>query len=230
MSARWIAMATLAALCNAAHSQAYLYVCNNTEGSTISGSAPPPECKDRDIRVLNADGSLNVVILAPLTPQQRRERDAADQKRADERNRERVEQGLESQRDSLVLRPVMETATIDDIERSRQRSLANQQVLIDRATQRIAWFERERNFLVPEPAFFPGGIPDDKRKNIALYKLCIEQQENAVAAVQLEMQHINARFDADIARHRKRQEIANRSKPAELLRPAPGLPLPAMSH
>jgi hypothetical protein len=180
--------------------------------------------------VLKADGSLAFVVPALLTPKQRRERDAADQKRNEERERERVEQRLENQRDSLVLRPVSEAESINDIERGRQRSLANQQVLVDRAHQRIAQCERERNFLVPEPAFFPEGIPDDRRKNIELYKLCVEQQENAFAAVQLEMQHINARFDAEIARHRKLHEIGDRSKPEELLRPAPGPPFPATSR
>jgi hypothetical protein len=230
MFASRFALIPFAVLCNAAHAQPYLYVCNTSEGSTISGAAPPAECIGRDIRVLNPDGTVNSVIAAALTPEQRRQRDAQDEKRAAARERERFEQGLENQRDSLVLRPESDFEDLGKIEQGRQRALANQQILIDRANQRIAQCERERNFLVPETASFPEGTSDDARRHFKLYKLCIEQQENVVAAVQLEMFNINARFDAAITRHRKLREIANRSKPDQPSIAAPSLLLPATSH
>jgi hypothetical protein len=179
---------------------------------------------------LNADGSLNFVIPPELTPEQRRERDTADRKRVEERERERYEQSLESRRDSLVLRPESTFENIDTIEQHRRRSLENQQVLIDRANQYIEKCGRERNFLVPDPYLFPEGIPDDARNNVDLYKLCIEQQENAVAAVQLKMQQINAHYDAEINRHRKLQEMQNPSKAEEQPPLGPALPVPATSQ
>lgn len=113
----------------------------------ISGASPPAECKNRDIKVIKFDGSVKEIIPAPLTPEQRRERDAADQRRT----QERFEQSLERQRRSLDLPP--KPYGVDEIESARQRDLAAQQLLIDRANQRIAECEREGNRLADEPAF-----------------------------------------------------------------------------
>jgi hypothetical protein len=218
LSAKRFAMATLAMLCNAAHAQGY--VCTTSEGHYVAGVTPPPECKDREIRVMNADGSVKNVIPATLTPEQRRESDAADQKRT----QERFEQSLEHQRHSLDLPPV------DEIEWTRRHDLAKQQLLIDRANQRIAECERERNRLVAEPVVYPHGMPDDVKEKFEANKLCVWQQEKARADAQLEMQHINAHYDAQKARYRELEEIARRSKPEELPRAAPELPLPATSR
>ena len=61
-----------------------LYVCTDARGRTHSGDRPPAECVNREIRVLNRDGSLREVIPAPLTAEQRAARAAEEQRKAEE--------------------------------------------------------------------------------------------------------------------------------------------------
>ena len=62
--------------------QADVYLCTDGAGRNIMGDQPPAECKDRDVRVIRPDGTVDRIIPAPLSPEQRRARDAEDQARA----------------------------------------------------------------------------------------------------------------------------------------------------
>jgi type IV secretory pathway VirB10-like protein len=118
----------LGALSIAAEGQ--LYVCETPDGHKLSGSAPPPECRNLPIRVLNPDGSLKRIIEPPLTPEQRKAREQ-DEKKRDECIRQKQERARED-------RKLLETyANEDDIEAARKFALGAQQRNIDRATQRL---------------------------------------------------------------------------------------------
>ena len=81
------------AWCGSASAQ-FLYVCAS-KGHVYSGGMPPPECKDQDLRELNPDGTLHKLIPAPLTPEQRKARDAAERERIREEENERAQAHLD---------------------------------------------------------------------------------------------------------------------------------------
>jgi hypothetical protein len=100
IEARWkFALLGLVSLSLSKMSHAETYACTDSTGRTIFDVRPPPECKDRDIRILNPDGSVKRNIPAPLTLEQQRERDGEGRKRA----QEEFEQRLERNRHSLDL-------------------------------------------------------------------------------------------------------------------------------
>ncbi len=56
----------------------------------VTADFPPPECRDVDIRVLNSSGSVKEVIHPLETPEQRKEREAEEQKLATQKQ---IDQG-----------------------------------------------------------------------------------------------------------------------------------------
>jgi uncharacterized protein with gpF-like domain len=126
--ARCILIVTLAALPIGARCQ--LYVCETPDGHKLSGSAPPPECRNLPIRVLNPDGSLKGTIEPPLTSEQKKTKEQEEKKR-DECTRQNQERARED-------RKLLETyASENDIEAARNFALGAQQRNIDRAKQRL---------------------------------------------------------------------------------------------
>jgi hypothetical protein len=204
--ARPICAAAAMLLCSAA--TADMYVCTNKAGRTVSGDLPPPDCKDRDIRVLNPDGSLQRVIPAPLTAQQRRERDAAEEARLRQEELDRAQ----SRRD----RALMETyGSVEEIEFARKRSLAGRQMLVDRANERIAQYKKEKKRLDDEAEFYAKReMPAKLKEEFAANKTLTEQQEKTRADAQVEMKHINERFDADRRRYEEIQDMAAKATAA----------------
>ena len=59
---------------------AQIYVCKDASGHTITADRPIPECANRSMRELDRNGVTRREIAAPLTAQQRRERDLQEEK------------------------------------------------------------------------------------------------------------------------------------------------------
>jgi hypothetical protein len=187
---------------------AQMFVCTNSAGNTISGDRPPPECKDREVRVLNPDGTVRQVIAAPLTREQRRERAAAEELRQRQEEGERAQ----ARRDRALLETY---ATVEEIESSRRRALAGRQMLVDRADQRIAQYQRERKRLDNEAEFYAKrDMPPKLKEAFEANKVLVQQQEKTRADALLEMQHINERFDAEKLRFQELEAMAAKAAEA----------------
>ncbi|HYA66161.1 MAG TPA: hypothetical protein VEE84_05705 [Burkholderiaceae bacterium] len=178
------------------------YVCTTAAGHTISGDLPPPECKDRDIRVLNPDGSIRNVLPAPLTKEGRKKRDEEQAKRQLEEEAERKQ----AQKDRSLLEAY---GSVEEIDAARDRAVQGRQALIDRANQRIAVYLRERKRLDDEAEFYakrelPQQLKEAYETNSALTK----QQEKTRADAEHEIQQIKEHFEADKKRYIQLESMA----------------------
>jgi hypothetical protein len=87
--------------------------------------------------------------------------------------------------------------------------LAGRQMLIDRADQRIAQYEKERKRLDDEAEFYVNReLPLKLKDAFEANKALVEQQEKTRADAQLEMKRINERFDAERRRYMELEEMA----------------------
>ncbi|SPE31488.1 conserved exported hypothetical protein [Burkholderiales bacterium] len=199
-------LAVLALLsCPAVRAQTQMYVCTDRTGHTHAERYPPPECKDRDVRELNPDGSLKRVIAAPLTKEQRKKREEEEEVRLREEEQERAQ----LHRDRALLETY---GSVDEIDSARRRDLAGRQMLIDRADQRIAQYERERKRLEDEAEFYQHReLPADLRDKFAANKALVQQQEKTRADAQLEMQKINERYDTEKHRYQELEDMARKA-------------------
>jgi hypothetical protein len=182
-------------------SGAQLFICTLRNGRTLTEDVPPPECQDVPIRELNRDGSVKRVIEPPLTPEQKKKREQEEKER-----RERERQAQEQLRSDRAL---LETyASEDEIESSRDRTLASRQALIDRANQQLKEFKMDRKRLDDEAEFYVRRpMPDKLKRAIEDNKALQQQQLRAIDDIRADMRRINERFDAQLRRFR---ELVNR--------------------
>ncbi len=176
---------------------AQLYVCTTPGGRTLTGDMPPPECQNVVIRELNHDGSVKRVIEPPLTPDQKRKR---EQEEKDRHQREML-----AQEQLRKDRALLETyASEDEIEASRDRTLASRQALIDRANQQLREFKMDRKRLDDETEFYAKRqLPDKLKRAIEVNSALQAQQLKAIDDIRLDMQRINERYDAELRRFRE---------------------------
>jgi len=184
------------------------YTCVTKSGHNVRGDLPPPECKDRDVRVLNPDGSLKEIIPAPLTPEQRKKHREEEQVQRQEEEKERAQ----AQKD----RSLLETyGSVEEIDSARDRAIYGRQGLINRAEQRLKQYERERKRLDDEAEFYakremPADLKQAYESNAALTK----QQEKIRTDAQHEIEQIKERFAAERMRYLDLEEMAAKAAEA----------------
>jgi hypothetical protein len=191
----WIVVAALAWAPACAWSQ--LYVCTTPGGRTLTGDVPPHECQNVVIRELNRDGSVRRVIEPPLTPEQRSARELEEKKRH--------EREMIAQEQMRKDRALLETyASEDEIEASRDRTLASRQTLIDRANQQLKEFKMDRKRLEDEAEFYAKRQLPDKLKRAMDDNTALQaQQAHAIDDIRADMRRINERYDAELRRFRE---------------------------
>jgi len=196
---RWFGIVLAAAALSAlpVGARAQLYVCTTPNGRTLTGDLPPPECGNVEIRELNRDGSVKRVIEPPLTPEQKKARELEAKQR-----RERETQAQEQLRRDRAL---LETyASEDEIETSRDRTLAQRQALIDRANQQLKEFKMDRKRLDDESEFYAKRQLPDKLKRALDDNAALQQQQlHAIDDIRADMERINERYDAELRRFRE---------------------------
>jgi hypothetical protein len=193
--APWIMLAALGALPTGAWSQ--LFVCTTPGGRTLTGDAPPPECQNVVVRELNHDGSIKRVIEPPLTPDQK--------KKHEEEEKKRHQREMQAQEQMRKDRALLETyASEDEIEASRDRTLASRQALIDRANQQLKGFKVDRKRLDDESEFYAKRQMPDKLKRALEDNAALQaQQLKTIDDIRADMQRINERYDGELQRFRE---------------------------
>jgi hypothetical protein len=192
-----VPVALAIALLAAGTAQAQLYVCTTASGKTITADRPPPECADRPIRELRADGSVRRVIEPPLTSEQRAQRDAERKRQIEEADRQRSQM----RRDLALLETYASEA---EIEASRNRALGDRQVLIERATKRLEELKRDRKRLDNEAEFFvKRDMPEKLKRAFAANNEMMSTQHKAIADTRADMARVNERYDGEAKRFRE---------------------------
>jgi hypothetical protein len=193
---RFFALALALGWVGAAQAQ-YLYSCTTASGRTLTGDQPPPDCRDRPIRELNRDGSTRRVIEPPLTPEQRRQREAEERRQLEREEQARVQ----VRRDRALLEAYATEAEIDS---ARERALANRQALMDRTSKRIAELRMERKRLDDEAEFYSRReLPEKLRRAFATNEQLLKQEEKILADTRGETERITERFDTERRRFRE---------------------------
>ena len=174
-----------------------LFVCRTSSGRTLTADLPPAECVGSVIRQLNPDGTVLSTIEPPLTPEEKLAREAEE--------RRRHEREVEAQTQLRKDRALLETyASEDEIEASRDRTLAVRQTLIERANQSLKEFKVDRKHLDDEAEFYVRRpMPDKLKRALADNDALQEQQLHAIEEIRNEMRHINDHYDAELRRFRE---------------------------
>ena len=200
---RWT-VAVVAAVCSAASwgqtgapRDGGIYVCTDDDGKPITRDRYIVECRHKEQRVLNRDGSFRMRVPPTLTAEERAQAEGAERER-----REREEAKKDATKyDQLLLRRFQDEATH---KRAREKALEPSRAAIQSAEARLREFAAERKKLNNEAEFYRGRVvPVSLKQQIEGNEAQADAQRTSIKNGQAEQTRIHRLFDAELDRLRK---------------------------
>ncbi|MGE0314663.1 MAG: DUF4124 domain-containing protein [Lautropia sp.] len=196
-----------------------IYSCTDANGRIITSDRPIPDCAKRELRVLNADGSVREIISAPLTKEQQKQRARDEQRRVEEAWAKKVQQKqrardeqrrveeawakkVQQARDRNLLQTFEDERAIESL---RRRTIADIDHEIKLATLRILSLDKEMKIAQQEVERFRqeragSRIPFVYQQRITDAANAILAEDALIKDRREERERANARFDADSKR------------------------------
>lgn len=190
----WLAATLLIGLGLSLPAVARTYCCTDKGGHRICGDTMPEQCADRAYKEFGEKGVRSYE--APLTAEQKAQRDAAAaKKKEDERiagEQRRKDQALLNTYGSEKDIDILRDRAVADVEATGKQA----QEKYDAAVKRKAHLERELEFYAKKPV--PGTLKSQIKEN----ETEIEAQKKAIADKKLEVEATRAKFEEDRKRYR----------------------------
>lgn len=178
-----------------AHGQ--IYSCKDASGRTVTSDRPMSECGDRAIRELSKTGVIKREIPAEMTPEQKRQREAIEEK-------QRTEAALTEQKKQQDRALLARYHSENDIEISRRSALAQTQDLIKLDQKTINETESKLKTIETETQFYKTKtIPFELQTRIDDTTQFLINKKKQMADHQNDLSLINARFDEMLKRYRE---------------------------
>jgi hypothetical protein len=192
-----LAVAGAAQLAAAAVGSEFIYTCTDASGKRLTSDRLIAECTGREQRVLGRDGSLLRIVPPTLTPAERAEAEARDQRRAAERQ---AQLDLVRRDRNLMQRYPNEAAHA----KARQAALEPARVGMRASEERLQALAAERKPLQSETEFYVGkSLPTELKLKLDANDAAVAAQRAFMQNQQAEMARLNAGFDLELARLKK---------------------------
>ena len=176
---------------------AAIYTCIDDKGKQLRSDRPIPECNDRDQRILNRDGSFKSVRPAPLTPDERADREAKERKDAEER----AAYNDAVRRDRNLKNRFPNEAAHN---KARESALESVRVAIRASQQRMKELEIERKPLLEEAEFYRGrALPSRLRQQLEANETSQAAQRDLIQTQEAELGRVNRIYDVELEHLRK---------------------------
>jgi hypothetical protein len=170
---------------------ARIYCCNDEHGRRICGDILPAQCQARAYNELNAQGVVKKKVEAPLTPEQRAQRDA-------ELARKKAEEHAaaeQARRDKAMLASYTSVA---DIDAKRVRTVAGAQADIKTAQERLEAAEARREKLLKSAERYGDKpMPEALKANLRDSETELVARQANLADKKKELVLIEEHFDHD---------------------------------
>ena len=185
------------AICASTSANAEIYSCKDEAGRTITSDRPLPDCGNRAIRVLRPDGLQKGEIAAPLTAEQKAQKDAADERRRAQENAIREQKQYD--RALMAAFP-----TVQALEASRKRQVAEIAEEIAAAKRRIELKYPDLQAAQAELEFYKSKpVPGFVRNKIQSAASAILVEDELITAKNSEIEMLNKKYDSDGKRLRE---------------------------
>ena len=172
-----------------------LYCCVDATGKQICGDLMPQACYGRAYRELGENGRTLRTIEAPLSAEERAQRQAADEKRKEEEAAAREKQ----RKDQALLNTY---GSERDIEAMRLRAQEDVQKSVLAAETRIAEIRAQRKKFENEAEFYKKKkLPADVQKGLSDADFEIKAQESIIDSKKKELDIIREKYDEDKRRY-----------------------------
>lgn len=171
-----------------------IFCCHDESGKQVCGDILPSVCVGRAYREIGVSGRPVRTVEAPLTPEQRAQRAAEEQRR---REQERL---LNEQRrkDQALLNTY---GSEKDIELMRARAERDVAAAIKAAEERIAEIRRQRKRFEDEAEFYKNRqLPPEVAKGLRDADQEIRAQESVIESKKKDRDTIRLKYDDDLRR------------------------------
>ena len=174
-----------------------IYTCVTADGRRLTADRYIDECRNREQRVLNRDGSLRAVIPPTLTAEETAEADA----RARAAQVERAGRADAIRRDRNLLARYPDEAAH---QRARMAAVDTVRAAIKTTENRLRDLAAERKPLTNEAEFYAGKtVPAKLRGQLDANDAAVEAQRSSTLNQQAELDRINRLYDAELERLRR---------------------------
>ena len=185
------AIATAAAAPPTTGSSGTLYCCQDANGKQVCGDILPQACYGRAYRELGSNGLTIRIVDAPLTAEQRVQREKEEEKFRREEEKRREQQ----RKDQTLLNTY---GTEQDIELMRKRAEGDVLKAIANAEKKIAEIRQQRKVFENEAEFYKKKtLPLDVKKGLADADSDINSQEVFIADKRKELKVTHEKYDED---------------------------------
>lgn len=167
------------------------YCCVDDHGHQSCGDVLPPQCYNKAYRILGAKGVTAKVVDAPLTPEQRAQREADEQRRkADERMEK------EQRRRDMAL---LETyASEKEIDETLQRAVRQHEVGIKEVLARQTALQTRQKTLAAEAEFYARKpMPLELRNAIKDNEVDLKSADEQIQARRKDIESTRIRFEEE---------------------------------
>ena len=174
-----------------------IYTCTDSQGRRLTADRPIPECAHKDQQVLNADGSVRMVLPPTLTAEERAEKDARERAAAEAR----AAQADAARRDrNLTTRFPDEAAH----QRAREAAVDTVRLAMKSSEIRLRELEAERKPLREEAEFYKGkSLPAKLKTAIDANDASMDAQRSSSTNQEAELVRINKIYDTELSRLRR---------------------------
>ena len=192
----WLLGTTIATALGTAGA-APIYSCTDASGKRLTSDRPIAECRAREQRLLNADGSVRELVPPTQTAEERAEQEVRERENAAAVAAR--QDAIRRDRTLLVRYPDAATharareAALDDVRKSMRASEA-----------RLAALARERKPLADEAEFYVGKpMPGKLRAQLDANDASTDAQKNLIQNQQVELVRVNTLYDNELERLKK---------------------------
>ena len=167
------------------------FCCNDASGKQVCGDILPQACYGRAYRELGSNGQTIRTVDAPLTAEQRSQREAEEEKRKREEEKRKEQQ----RKDQALLNTY---GNEQDIELMRKRAEGDVLKAIANAEKKIVEIRQQRKKFENEAEFYKKKtLPHEVKKGLADADSDINSQEVFIAEKKKELEVIHAKYDED---------------------------------
>lgn len=189
------------------------FCCNDDGGRQVCSDILPPQCYGRAYREINERGITIRRIEAPLTAEQRAQREAEQRRKRDE---ERLVQ--EQRRKDLALLQTYSTA--QDIDIFRARTIKDLERSIADTKERQEELRGKQKTLLEEAEFYKKKpMPAELRNAIKNNEAEIQTLQNLIDLRNRDIEAANAKYDEDKRRYLELVRDKSASPRAQMLSP-----------
>jgi hypothetical protein len=183
---------------SALRSQVRSYRCVTKAGRKYYGSTIPPQCQGELVEALTAQGTVLFRIDPPLTPEERAAKEEEERKAAEaEASRQEAARKaqVQARRDAALLQTYADET---DIERVRQRALADNRSAAAQVEATIERLKARQAKLAKESAkFTTSDMPAQLLQDVRAVSYDLTLQEQLLEQRRKEAADINARYDEE---------------------------------